>query len=31
LGPGTDVPLDRAAAAINTAEQFVNQLAELLS
>jgi uncharacterized protein (UPF0332 family) len=30
LGPEADVPLDRAAAAIETAEQFVNLIAELL-
>src|SRR3984893_10908707 len=29
LGPGTDVPLDRAGAAIDTAEQFVNRVSEL--
>ncbi len=31
LGPDTDVPLDRAAAAIDTAEQFVSRVAELLA
>jgi uncharacterized protein (UPF0332 family) len=31
LGPDTDVPLDRAAAAIDTAEQFVNRVIELLT
>jgi uncharacterized protein (UPF0332 family) len=31
LGPDTDVPLDRASAAIDTAEQFVDGLAELLA
>ena len=31
LGPDTDVPVDRAAAAIDTAEQFVNRVAELLT
>jgi uncharacterized protein (UPF0332 family) len=31
LGPDTDVPLDRAAAAIDTAEQFVNRMIELLT
>lgn len=31
LGPDTDVPLDRAAAAIDTAEQFVNRIAEILA
>jgi uncharacterized protein (UPF0332 family) len=30
VGPETDVPLDRAGAAIDTAEQFVNQVTELL-
>jgi len=30
LGAETEVPLDRAAAAIETAEQFVDQIAELL-
>ena len=30
LGPEADVPLDRAAAAIETAEQFVRQIAILL-
>jgi hypothetical protein len=30
LGPEADVPLDRAAAAIEIAEQFVNRIAELL-
>jgi uncharacterized protein (UPF0332 family) len=30
LGPEADVPLDRAAAAIETAEQFVNPVAKLL-
>ena len=30
LGAEADVPLDRAAAAIETAEQFVNRVAELL-
>ena len=29
LGSNTDVPLDRAGAAIDTAEQFVNQVMEL--
>jgi uncharacterized protein (UPF0332 family) len=31
LGPDTDVSLDRAGAAINTAEEFVDRVAELLS
>ena len=31
LGADTDVPLDRAGAAIDTAEQFVDRLAELLT
>jgi uncharacterized protein (UPF0332 family) len=31
LGPDTDVPLDRAAAAIDTAEQFVNRVIELVT
>ncbi|HEY1259349.1 MAG TPA: HEPN domain-containing protein [Stellaceae bacterium] len=31
LGPQTDVPLDRATAAIETAEQFVNCVMELLT
>jgi hypothetical protein len=31
LGPDTDVPLDRAGAAIDTAEKFVNQVTELLT
>lgn len=31
LGPDTDVPLDRAEAAIATAEQFVNRIADLLT
>jgi uncharacterized protein (UPF0332 family) len=31
LEPDTDVPLDRAGAAIDTAEQFVNRVAELLT
>lgn len=30
LGPDTDVPLDRARAAIDTAEQFVDRVTELL-
>lgn len=30
LGPDTDVPLDRARAAIDTAEQFVARVTELL-
>lgn len=30
LGPDTDVPLDRAAAAIDAAERFVDQVAELV-
>jgi len=30
LGPDTDVPLDRAGAAIDTAEEFVARVAELL-
>jgi uncharacterized protein (UPF0332 family) len=30
LGPDTEVPIDRASAAIDTAEQFVNRVAELL-
>ena len=31
VGPEIDVPLDRAATAIDTAEQFVDQTAELLT
>ena len=31
LGPDTDVPLDRASAAIDTAEQFVDRVMELLT
>ena len=31
LGPDTDVPLDRAGAAIDTAEQLVNRVTELLT
>jgi uncharacterized protein (UPF0332 family) len=31
IGPDTDVPLERAAPAIDTAEQFVNRVAELLT
>jgi uncharacterized protein (UPF0332 family) len=31
VGPDTDVPPDRAAAAISTAEQFVDRIAELLA
>jgi uncharacterized protein (UPF0332 family) len=31
LGPDTDVPLDRAGAAIDTAEQFVNRVWDLLT
>ena len=31
LGPDTDVPLDRAGAAIDTAEQFVDRVTELLT
>jgi uncharacterized protein (UPF0332 family) len=31
VGPEIDVPLDRAGAAIDTAEQFVNQVTELLT
>jgi len=31
LGPDTDVSLDRAGAAINTAEEFVDRVAELLT
>jgi uncharacterized protein (UPF0332 family) len=31
LGPDTDVPLDRASAAIDTAERFVNRVMQLLS
>src|SRR6266436_4360718 len=31
LGPDTDVPLDRAGAAIEPAEQFVNRVTELLT
>jgi uncharacterized protein (UPF0332 family) len=31
LGPDTDVPLDRARAAINIAEQFVDRVMELLT
>jgi uncharacterized protein (UPF0332 family) len=31
IGPDTDVPLDRASAAIDTAEQFVNRVSELLA
>ena len=31
IGPDTDVPLDRASAAIDTAEQFVNLVRELLT
>jgi len=31
VGPEIDVPLDRAATAIDTAEQFVDQIAELLT
>jgi uncharacterized protein (UPF0332 family) len=31
LGPETEVPIDRAGAAIDTAEQFVNRVAELLT
>src|SRR5947207_15561215 len=29
LGPDTTVPLDRASAAIDTAEQFINRVTEL--
>ena len=31
LGPGAAVPLDRASAAINTAERFVDRVAEILA
>jgi uncharacterized protein (UPF0332 family) len=31
LGPDTDVPLERAAAAIDTAERFVTRIDELLT
>jgi hypothetical protein len=31
LGSDTDVSLDRAGAAINTAEEFVDRVAELLT
>ena len=31
LGPETDVPLDRASAAIYTAERFVDRVTELLT
>ena len=31
LGPDTDVSLDRAGAAINPAEEFVDRVAELLT
>jgi uncharacterized protein (UPF0332 family) len=31
LGPDTDVPLDRARAAIDTAEKFVDRVSELLT
>ena len=31
LGPDTDVPLDRASAAIGTAEKFGNRVTELLT
>lgn len=31
LGPDADVPLDRAAAAIDTAQQLVDRIAELAS
>jgi uncharacterized protein (UPF0332 family) len=31
LGPNIDVPLDRAGAAIDTAEEFVNRVIELLT
>ena len=31
IGPDTDVPLDRAAAAIDNAKQFVNWVTELLT
>jgi hypothetical protein len=31
LGPGAAVPLDRASAAINMAERFVDRAAEILA
>ena len=31
LGPGADVPLDRAGAAIDTAEQFIERIAAVLA
>ena len=31
LGPDTDIPLERAAAAIDTAEGFITRVAELMT